>query len=51
MLKKFLDQGDISQKHKEFHDAVHYDFKSVLEYIQNKFPFDDLLICNVVWVG
>ena len=38
MLKKFLDQGDISQKQcKEFHDAVHYYFKSALEHKQKKF--------------
>ena len=41
MLKKFLDQGDISQKqYKEFHDTVNYYFKSALEYIQKKFPLD-----------
>ena len=34
MLKRFLDQGDISQKqYTKFHDAVYYYFKSALEYI------------------
>ena len=52
MLKKFLDQGDISQKqYKEFHDAAHYYFKSTLEYIGKKFPLDDPLIFNAVWVN
>ena len=37
MLKKFLHQGDISQKqYKKFQDAAHYYFKSALEYIQKK---------------
>ena len=52
MLKKFLDQDDILQKqYKELHDAVHYYFKSALEYIQKNISFDDLLICNAVWVN
>ena len=54
MLKKFLHQGDISQKqYKKFHDAAHYYFKSALEYIQKKKknPLDDPLICNAVWVN
>ena len=38
MLKEFLDQGDVSQKqYKEFHDGVHYYFKSALEHKQKKF--------------
>ena len=52
MLKKLLDQDDILQKqYKEFHDTTHYYFKSTLEYIQKKFPLDDPLICNSVWVN
>ena len=40
MLKKFLDQDDILQKqYKELHDAVHYYFKSALEYIQKNISF------------
>ena len=46
MLKKFLHEGNISQKqYNNFHDAAHYYFKSTLEYIQKKFPLDDPVVC------
>ncbi len=51
-LKKLLDEGDISEhQYKDFHDAVHYYFKSSLQYMQKKFPLNNTLICNAVWVN
>ena len=33
------------------HDAVHYYFKLSLEYMKKKFPLNNPLICNAVWVN
>ena len=51
-LKNLLDEGDISeQQYKDFHDAVHYYFKLSLQYMKTKFPLNNPLICNAVWVN
>eukprot|EP00795_Rhopilema_esculentum_P011061 gene11061-19920_t len=51
-LKKLLDEGDISeQQYKDLHDAVHYYFKLSLQYMKKKFPLNNPLICNAVWVN
>ena len=51
-MRKALDEGDISERqYKAFCEPVDYYFKTSLEYIEKKFPLDNPVICNVVWVN
>ena len=52
-LKKLPNEGDITvQQHKDFYDAAYYYyFKSLLAYIQGKFPLNDPVCCNASWVN
>ena len=51
MLNRLLNEGTISEAQFEtFHTGAQSYFKKVLQYIQNKFPLKDEVICNSVWI-
>ena len=43
--------NDQDQERIIFHDAPHTYFRDTFHYIKNKFPLDDQLICNSVWMN
>ena len=50
-LNRLLNDGSITEyEYNKLHEATHYYFKNALEYIPKKFPIDDELICNSVWI-
>ena len=52
MLKKFLDQGDILQKTIQGIPWCYPLLFQACSWIHSKkFPLDDLLLCNAVWVN
>ena len=51
-LNKLLNEGDISPAaHRKFFVAAHHYFKSSLDYILRKFPLNDEVITNAVWIN
>ena len=51
MLNRLLNEGTISEAQFEtFHTGVQSYFKKALQYIQNKFPLKDEVICDSVWI-
>ncbi len=51
VLNKLLNDGTITEKDSmTFNNAAHNYFKSAVEYIQAKFPLDNDVIKNAVWI-
>ena len=51
IANRLLNNGTISDNnYYKFHEAVPYYFKESLSYIQKKFPINDDVICNSVWI-
>ena len=50
-LLRLLNEGDISQQEFDlFHSAAHMYYRSALNYIINKFPINNPIICNAMWL-
>ena len=50
-LNRLLSYGDISDTdYDKFYDAVFYYYKDSLAYVIKKFPIQNELVCNAVWV-
>ena len=51
LLNCLLSYGDISDTdYNTFYDAVFYYYKDSLAYVIKKFPIQNELVCNAVWV-
>ena len=51
IVNRLLNDGTISDNnYYKFHEAVHYYFRESLYCTQKKFPINDDVICNSVWM-
>ena len=51
-LNRLCNDGTINDSdYNKVHNAAHHYFKSALKYIFDKFPIDNDVLCNAVWVN